>query len=80
MKTLRVTKEDLISANSVDEREWHIFIIHNLIQPSSIMARKDLKDLTISKLYFLSSVGVSGRALSAAEAREELQCIHGLSS
>lgn len=57
IKTVRVTTTDLISANSIDEQEWHIFIIHNLIEPYSTMAKKDLKDLSVASFTFEAVLG-----------------------
>lgn len=51
---------------------FHNFV-QNLIQPSSSVVVRDLKELTIlnQELYFQGSCGVLARAVPIAEAREE---------
>lgn len=72
---------DLIPANPINEQDWNSSIIQILIQPSSIVVEKDLKDFIVTKdrLYFRCSAGVLARALSLIEVRENFQCIYSLS-
>lgn len=47
-KTLRATEADFIPTESIDEQDWHTSVIQNLLQLSSTVATKELKEFTLS--------------------------------
>lgn len=81
-RTLRDTTAEPTVTDIADEQDWHIPIIKELARPSSTLNIKSLKDFMIINevLYDRGNDGILARALSAAEANEELQHIHELSS
>lgn len=54
--TLRATAADLLPDQTIDERYWRRLIIQNLLQPSSSMNAKELKDFMIVEGSFIIEV------------------------
>lgn len=72
---------ELVPLTIADEWDCRVPITRKIAQPSSSTVARDLKDfMTVNdELYYRGGGGVMARALSIAEAKEELQRVHELS-
>lgn len=71
-KTLQPTTVDFILTEPTNEKDWRTSVIQNLLQPSSIVAVKELQGFTLAnvELYFQGRGEVLNRAISKFEARK----------